>query len=457
MTRRALSAWLLLTGGLVAQAQGGEAWSLGEVSCAVHAPAGHRPERFVPVAVVFAGDGASAEQADAVARAIASKGVLAVVPHLGDVRPDGVRRMFAGLRRKVRIEQGGMHAVVTGDPSRFVPFVLEHRVEFQSVTVRQDTAESALQALRRLPARRIEVVVDEAERIAERVAHLHSGRQLAGVARTVAQVLDDFHDAAAVGDEARYFAILPDDALFLGTDGTERWTGTQFRAFAMPYFERDSAWTYVCLQRFVDVEPDGDVAIFDETFDNAAYGECRGSGVLARRGDRWVLRQYHLTVPVPNDVSREVAARIRAFQDQAVSPRTTIVLVRHAEKTGPDADELSDAGKQRAERLAAALRDLKVDAVYTSTKARTGQTVAPLCAARGVQPQAWTGSQGALASRLRGSSAGCVLVCGHSNTVPELLAQLGVRAKVTIADDEYDRLFVVTLGLDGAQLVALRY
>lgn len=433
-------------------------WPLGGVACVMHAPALYAPERFVPVAVVLAGDGVPAEKANAVGRALAGKGVLAVVPGLGAAGKDQLVRMFAALRSKVRVEQGGLHAVITGDAERMVPLVLEQRVEFQTITVMQGTAEASMQALERLPARRVEVVIDEVERIAERVAKLHADRRLVGAADDVAKVLDDFHDAAAIGDEARYFAILPDDAVFLGTDGTERWTGAQFREFAMPYFQRGPAWTYVCLRRFVDVEPDGTMAFFDETFDNAAYGECRGSGLLVKRGEKWVLRQYHLTVPVPNDVTREVAARIRAFQDQAVSPRTTVVLLRHAEKTGPDADRLSEAGKQRAERLALALRDLKIDAVYTSTKARTVDTVAPLCATRGLWAQSWTGTQAALAAQLRGSPAvGCVLVCGHSNTVPELLAKLGVREKVTIGDDEYDRLFVVTLGIDGAELVALRY
>ena len=57
-----------------------------------------------------------------------------------------------------------------------------------------------------------------------------------------------------------------------------------------------------------------------------------------KRGDRWVLRQYHLTVPVPNEVTGAVAARIRAFQDGVPLPVTTVVVVRHAEKMDASAD-----------------------------------------------------------------------------------------------------------------------
>jgi hypothetical protein len=100
----------------------------------------------------------------------------------------------------------------------------------------------------------------------------------------------------------------------IGADATERWTGREFRAFAARYFDRDSAWTYVPLERHVVVEAGGRLAWFDEVLDNAGYGECRGTGVLALRDGRWVLRQYNLTVPVPNDLMAGVAKQIRAFE-----------------------------------------------------------------------------------------------------------------------------------------------
>ena len=39
------------------------------------------------------------------------------------------------------------------------------------------------------------------------------------------------------------------------------------------------------------------------------------SHFLRRRGGRWVLRQYNLTVPVPNDLMAGVAQQIRTFLD----------------------------------------------------------------------------------------------------------------------------------------------
>jgi hypothetical protein len=40
----------------------------------------------------------------------------------------------------------------------------------------------------------------------------------------IAAVLDDWHQAASVADEARYFGYFAPNGVFMGTDATERWT-----------------------------------------------------------------------------------------------------------------------------------------------------------------------------------------------------------------------------------------
>lgn len=371
-------------------------------------------------------------------------------------------RLFAALRHAYRIDQGGIHlAANVGASAAGVRLALAHAPQFQSVTLWGDGAAGELARLRPLRARRLQVLgkPDAAELVLHFRA-LHAAGAMHGAAGDVARTLDDFHDAAANADAVRYFAILPDDAVFLGTDASERWTGAEFKAFAMPYFRGDSAWTYVPLQRHVELAADGTLAWFDEVLDNDAYGECRGSGVLALRSGRWVLRQYNLTVPVPNELMRGTAARIRAFAAGRAPAVTTIVLVRHAEKGGDGDDpQLSDAGQQRARRLAAALRDLSVAAVYTSEFRRTASTVAPLCEAKELRAITVPARDGkALAARLQGENLGqTVVVCGHSNTLPALAKALGVAVPPTIGDDEYDCLLVVTLDADGARLLRMRY
>jgi pimeloyl-ACP methyl ester carboxylesterase len=127
----------------------------------------------------------------------------------------------------------------------------------------------------------------------------------------VADVLDALHAAAATADEERYFDLFAPGAIFIGTDASERWTLPEFRAFAEPYFQEESAWVYELLERHVDLSADGALAWFDERLVNASYGETRGSGVLVRAGGRWRIAHYVLSFPIPNDVAREVVEVVK--------------------------------------------------------------------------------------------------------------------------------------------------
>lgn len=128
----------------------------------------------------------------------------------------------------------------------------------------------------------------------------------------VSAVLDDWHRAAAAADEARYFGHFTADAVFLGTDATERWTRDAFRAWARPFFSRGKAWSFTPRTRHVSFSRDGEVAWFDEALDTANMGPCRGSGVLVREGGAWRIAQYNLSVPIPNALVKEFVARIAA-------------------------------------------------------------------------------------------------------------------------------------------------
>ena len=127
----------------------------------------------------------------------------------------------------------------------------------------------------------------------------------------VEHVLDAFHQAASDANGERYFELMTEDAVFLGTDATERWTRDAFRDYAMPYFEAGRGWTYRTLERHVHLAPAGDSAWFDERLWNDKYGECRGTGVLLRRETGWKVAQYNLTFPVPNEIAGEVVEQIK--------------------------------------------------------------------------------------------------------------------------------------------------
>src|SRR5262245_54937937 len=79
----------------------------------------------------------------------------------------------------------------------------------------------------------------------------------------IAAVLDNWIDAAARADEERYFGYLAEDAVFLGTDATERWDKAAFRAYAHPHFAKGKAWSFKAIRREITVDPAGVVAWFD--------------------------------------------------------------------------------------------------------------------------------------------------------------------------------------------------
>ena len=154
----------------------------------------------------------------------------------------------------------------------------------------------------------------------------------------------------------------------------------------------------------------------------------------------------------------------------AVAAQQVIYVVRHAERadsapasgqavTAPANDPpLSAAGHERAARLATMLRSAGVRTIYSTDFQRTRQTVAPTAKALNLEVTIAPAREPAtLLARIR-ETQGNVLVVGHSNTVPELLKTLGVTDPITIADSEYDNLFIVTRPASGEpMLVRLRF
>ena len=132
----------------------------------------------------------------------------------------------------------------------------------------------------------------------------------------IGEVLDAFHEAASKADGARYFSLFFEGGVFLGTDVTERWTIADFREFAEPYFSEGRGWTYQPKDRHIDLAPNGDTAWFDEVLWNEKYGICRGTGVLVLTDSGWRIAQYHLTFPIPNDLSAEITSRIKEYEEK---------------------------------------------------------------------------------------------------------------------------------------------
>jgi broad specificity phosphatase PhoE len=147
-----------------------------------------------------------------------------------------------------------------------------------------------------------------------------------------------------------------------------------------------------------------------------------------------------------------------------------IFLVRHAERATTPAGQpagrnmmaddppLAEAGHQRATRLAALLASADVKHIFTTEYLRTRQTAAPLAERLNVKPvMSASKDPGPLVQQVR-KVPGNVLIVGHSNSIPDLLKRLGVTQPITIAENEYDNLFVVVRRATGEPtLIRLRY
>ena len=129
-----------------------------------------------------------------------------------------------------------------------------------------------------------------------------------------------------------------------------------------------------------------------------------------------------------------------------------VVLVRHAEKSdAPPGDvALSVTGQARAEELAIALAEARLDTVVITQFRRTRDTAAFLTRGLKLTPivvQAGddTASHArAVAAAVR-AGGHSVLVVGHSNTVPAIIAALGGPAMEELCDTEYSNLFTLAL------------
>ena len=123
--------------------------------------------------------------------------------------------------------------------------------------------------------------------------------------KNVSKVLDDLNTFAGSADFKNYFGLFAEESTFIGTDATEVWNKKEFMAYAKPHFDKGKAWNFTSLKRNIDFSKDGNFAWFDEMLDTQMK-ICRGSGVLEKIGGKWKIRQYVLSMTVPNDVSNEV-------------------------------------------------------------------------------------------------------------------------------------------------------
>lgn len=167
-------------------------------------------------------------------------------------------------------------------------------------------------------------------------------------------------------------------------------------------------------------------------------------------------RRSFFAAPVWLAALAAVVVAVLAFASWRSATTMTVIVLRHAEKQLGTIEDppLSAEGEARALRLAELLGGLaplgRVTAIYASDTRRAEQTVLPLAQRLGLALQRYPVREVAgLISRMRHDNAGgVVVVVGHSNTVPEIVATASRgRFKpdtLTLKDDDFGTIYVVS-------------
>jgi len=157
---------------------------------------------------------------------------------------------------------------------------------------------------------------------------------------------------------------------------------------------------------------------------------------------------------------RVLATLAAVLFTSALAHAQTVFVVRHAEKISESDQRLTDAGHERARRLAKLLGSSGIRAIYATDTERARDTAKPLSEALKIPITTYDVGKGMakgapdateFAAGLRKDHPNdAVLVVGHSNTLPAILKALGVKDEIEIGANEYDDVFVVVGGATGA-------
>lgn len=142
---------------------------------------------------------------------------------------------------------------------------------------------------------------------------------------------------------------------------------------------------------------------------------------------------------------------ISFFSQTALGQQPLVVfLVRHAEKVDSSKNPaLSPAGKTRATMIARALENTNIKFVHSTDYLRTKNTGAPIAKKTGLKIDLYDSDNlPSLVEKLK-RKGGRHLVVGHSNTTPKLAQLLGGEPGPKIDENEYDRLYIISIFKNG--------
>ena len=143
--------------------------------------------------------------------------------------------------------------------------------------------------------------------------------------------------------------------------------------------------------------------------------------------------------------------------------KRTFYIVRHAEKDTGNNPAISTLGKERAADLYRKLKGKKIDLIMVTQYRRTSMTGDSLRIYKKIDSTHYvadaTGEMFSKKISTLSARYKNILVIGHSNTVPTIVRQAGVKNFMLkeLPDNEYDNLFIVKTKKGQAMLQSKKY
>ena len=121
----------------------------------------------------------------------------------------------------------------------------------------------------------------------------------------------------------------------------------------------------------------------------------------------------------------------------------TIYVSRHMRKGEGDDPSLSAQGAAEAAQLAALLKDRGIMAIFVTPTKRSRETAQPLATGTGAPIETYDPRDTAALAQRAAAIAGSILIVGHSNTVPAIVAAVGATAPGPMTEEDFGRIFAV--------------
>ena len=140
------------------------------------------------------------------------------------------------------------------------------------------------------------------------------------------------------------------------------------------------------------------------------------------------------------------AVMLAMFGAVPAAAADTVYVIRHLQKADGADPALTAEGSHGAQALARLLADRNVEAIYATATRRAHDTAAPLAKQLGLSVTTYDPRDPDALVKAAAAIDGAILVVGHSNTVPDLVARFGGERPADIDESQYGTLYIVEDG-----------